>query len=71
MHKPTDPVPLNPAMAEDPEAAAAMALRWEIWKIQIRAGHEPCFRTEKRYLCRERQCQWRTECRALRAQWQL
>lgn len=67
----TDCEPLNPAMAADPDTAQAMALRWEIWKIQLRSGQEPCFRTEKRYLCDHRQCRWRAKCRVVRAQWQL
>lgn len=71
MSKRTDYEPLNPARAADPDTAQAVAQRWETWKIQLRAGQEPCFRTGKRYQCGYRQCRWRAECRAVRAQWQL
>jgi hypothetical protein len=36
--------------------------------IQLRQGGEPCFLTEKRYLCTSI-CEWSRECRKLVAQW--
>lgn len=36
--------------------------------IQLRRGGDPCFQTEKRYLCTEK-CEWSGECRKLKAQW--
>ena len=40
-----------------------------IRKIQLRRGKEPCFSSEKRHLCTEVLCEWRQECRKLRAAW--
>lgn len=39
-----------------------------IRKIQLLRGKEPCFLSEKRYLCTDI-CEWSQECRKLRAQW--
>lgn len=36
--------------------------------IQLAGGGEPCFSSEKRYACTQ-VCDWRQECRKLRAQW--
>lgn len=36
--------------------------------IQLRQGDDPCFLTEKRYLCNAI-CEWGRECRKLIAQW--
>jgi hypothetical protein len=36
--------------------------------IQLRSGSEPCFQSEKRYVCTEI-CKWSQECRKLKAQW--
>jgi hypothetical protein len=40
-----------------------------IHQIQLRRGKEPCFSSEKRHLCTEILCEWRQECRKLRAAW--
>ena len=37
--------------------------------IQLKRGKEPCFSSEKRHLCSEMLCEWRQQCRKLRAQW--
>lgn len=39
-----------------------------IRNIQLLRGNEPCFSSEKRYVCTEI-CEWSQECRKLRAQW--
>lgn len=39
-----------------------------IRSIQLQRGSEPCFSSEKRYLC-TKVCEWRQECRQLKAQW--
>lgn len=36
---------------------------------QEQRGEEPCFRTDKRLLCRRDDCEWRSECRRLVAAW--
>ncbi len=38
--------------------------------IQRAQGKEACFRTEKRYLCKNQSCEWRKECLRLVAHWQ-
>lgn len=43
--------------------------RWQILGAQMRAGHEPCFQTERRHTCGETGCRWRAECLSLRADW--
>jgi hypothetical protein len=45
-------------------ASQAQLIRY----IQLRRGSEPCFQTEKRYVCTNT-CEWRAECRKLKAQW--
>lgn len=52
-----------------PAAGRPMQRRWAIWGEQARAGHEPCYGTERRLTCEEIQCPWRRECLALRAVW--
>lgn len=37
--------------------------------IQASSGEEPCFRTDRRLLCRDVECLWRRECRRLVAAW--
>lgn len=44
-------------------------LRWTIWGEQQRAGHQPCFGTERRMFCEELRCPWRGDCLSLRAEW--
>ncbi len=41
-----------------------------IRRIQVRMGEEPCCGTDRRYLCRRTDCQWRAECQKLVAAWQ-
>ena len=38
-------------------------------ETQLKRGDEPCYMTEKRLLCKNRQCEWRQECRKLVAVW--
>ncbi len=45
------------------------AASWQIRRQQIRQGHEPCFRTVARYVCRETDCVYRPQCLRLRADW--
>jgi len=39
-----------------------------IRNIQLLRGKDPCFSSEKRYICTD-VCEWSAECRKLRAQW--
>ena len=39
-----------------------------IRNIQVLRGDTPCFSTDKRYDCTE-DCEWRQDCRKLRAVW--
>lgn len=43
--------------------------RWRIWRLQIAAGHEPCFGTPERFGCDVLDCPWRARCLGLRAEW--
>jgi hypothetical protein len=44
--------------------------RWQVLRQQLRDGHEPCFGTERRHACPEREtCPYRAECLGLRAAW--
>lgn len=43
--------------------------RWTIWRAQLASGSEPCFATEKRFLCGDDGCVWRSHCLRLRAEW--
>ncbi|MBS1215016.1 MAG: hypothetical protein H6R26_3633 [Proteobacteria bacterium] len=38
--------------------------------IQRAQGKEACFRTDKRYVCKQQSCEWRKECQRLVARWQ-
>ncbi len=38
--------------------------------IQRAQGKEACFRTERRYLCKNQSCEWRKQCLRLVAHWQ-
>lgn len=50
-------------------AYAAHASQTELIRtIQTIRGGEPCFSTDKRYDCAE-DCEWRQNCRKLRAVW--
>lgn len=40
-------------------------------EIQKISNHRPCFQTQTRVRCKETECQWRTECRKLIADWIL
>lgn len=59
-----DPRPV-PAIA----GLRPMQLRWAIWAEQEYLNHQPCFGTERRIFCEERDCAWRSQCMSLRAQW--
>lgn len=37
--------------------------------IQKVRGEEPCFLTDKRYACKNEECEWRENCRKLVAVW--
>jgi|GEM_PF-5618763 len=41
--------------------------RWDILRRQMQQQQEPCFGTDSRYFCNERECSVRRECLALRA----
>lgn len=66
----TESAPPSGASPVAPLAANATSRRWQIIALQLRAGREPCFRTERRHRCPERDCAYRAECRAMRADWQ-
>ena len=40
-----------------------------IRRLQLQVGEEPCFRTEKRYTCRDQDCRFSAECRRRVASW--
>jgi len=46
-----------------------MQMRWAIWAEQEFLNHQPCFGTERRLFCEERDCPWRSQCLSLRAAW--
>ncbi len=37
--------------------------------IQVAKGHRPCFQSEQKYTCTEFDCEWRSECLKLVAEW--
>ena len=37
--------------------------------IQLMRGDDPCYTTDKRYDCTDNNCEWRRDCRKLRAVW--
>jgi hypothetical protein len=43
--------------------------RWQVLYEQLRSDHEPCFQTDRRHACPERDCPWRAECAGMRAEW--
>lgn len=43
--------------------------RWQILRVQIECGHEPCFQTDRRHACAEPQCRWHERCVTMRADW--
>lgn len=45
--------------------------RWQVLYAQLRAGREPCYRTEQRLVCTDAGCGWRSSCVVLRAEWRL
>lgn len=52
---------------KDPEAIESKVdLIREIQKV---SDHRPCFQSEDRALCPESECQWRSECLKLIAEW--
>ncbi|HEX5338889.1 MAG TPA: hypothetical protein VFW53_10680 [Gallionella sp.] len=40
-----------------------------IRNIQAMRGDESCYSTDKRYTCKEQECEWRRDCVKLRAVW--
>lgn len=44
-------------------------LRYEIWEMQARTGHDTCFGTQHRFVCEEQACPWKSLCQGLRAEW--
>lgn len=50
---------------------AATQRRWQILYQQMAEGREPCFQTEQRHACHEKDCPFRAECigGGLRAEW--
>lgn len=64
-----DPVePVEPA-PPPPGTATPTRERWTIWRVQIAAGHEPCFGTAQRFVCADTGCRLRARCLGLRAEW--
>lgn len=61
---PRDKVDRHPRSAP---AASGSLRRWQIIRAQMHEHREPCFGTDLRYLCTNRKCPVRRECRALRA----
>jgi hypothetical protein len=59
------PVP----QAWPPPGLAAGSRIATIRSEQVSSGLEPCYLTQKRLLCAEHGCRWRTECRRLVAAW--
>jgi len=37
--------------------------------IQVAKGHRPCFQSDRKYHCKEYDCEWRSECMKLVAEW--
>lgn len=59
-----------PAKNATAVAVPPVQRRWHILRLQLRAGHAPCFGTELRHRCGERhRCAFSAECLALRAVW--
>lgn len=62
------PTPVAAARAADSLAAAPRTQRrWQILREQLQHGHEPCFQSDRRHVCRRHVCVWRAEC--LGAEW--
>lgn len=62
--------PVAAARASDSLAATPARRtqrRWQILREQIEHGHEPCFQSDRRHVCRRHVCVWRAEC--LGAEW--
>lgn len=38
-------------------------------EIQKISHHRPCFQSDNRMVCKEKECQWRSECQKLIASW--
>lgn len=55
--------------APPPKNAKSCSERWNIWRGQLAAGHEPCFATSQRFHCQDVDCPWREQCMRLRAEW--
>jgi len=49
--------------------AAPVSRQEQIRAMQLQRGHEPCFRTDQRYCCNEKNCEWVSECKSLVAEW--
>ena len=60
------------------QQARELGIRWAdrvsepalVRRIQMRLGQEPCCGTDARYTCREKECEWRSNCMQLVAAWQ-
>lgn len=60
----------TPADPAPPALTTPVQRRWHVIRLQLSAGHAPCFGTEHRYFCAERErCGYRVECLSLRAVW--
>jgi hypothetical protein len=40
-----------------------------VHSIQVATGHRPCFQSEHKYHCKDYDCEWRSECMKLVAEW--
>ena len=63
------PEPSGNTYTDAAAPATGTARRWWILRRQIQDGHEPCFSSDARYVCREVCCRYRGECLQLRADW--
>lgn len=43
--------------------------RESIRALQQARGEEPCFQNDARYFCKNKDCEWSTECQKLAAEW--
>lgn len=55
--------------ARPPETRDHVSRRYAIWRRQADEGHETCFATARRFICKETHCRYRAECVQLRAMW--
>ena len=62
------PLPRDPTGPAQPQGARYPVVSI-VRSVQRRDKHEPCFRTDARYVCMEFECRWRKDCLHLVAEW--